>query len=102
VSSEVAEFVFARDRICFGFRRDPAHVCRNQWGDVHAPDDRNWLTLDHVHRESERVPYGSGTMGDRAKSDARHLTPACSALNVGVPSAIIRAAERDYLTEVAP
>jgi hypothetical protein len=102
VTPEVAAFVFARDRVCIAYRYDHSHICRNRWGRSHAPDDKSQLTLDHVWREGVKVHYASATMGDRAKSDPRHLVVACHAVNVGVPSADLRAKERDYLTEVAP
>jgi hypothetical protein len=93
VTSELREYVLRRDRMCFLFRLDPEHVCRDQWGVPHSPYLLAVLQLDHV-KDAPR-------MGVRAPSDARHLVAMCGSGNVGVPSKEVRQAERAYLAEVA-
>lgn len=89
-------YVFARDKVCIGFKVDPDHVCRDRWGLPHAPGDGAKLTLDHVTR------HKGGTLGRRPNDDARYLVAACDGLNVGVPSGLIRDAERSWLDLVEP
>lgn len=94
VTSELRWAVFERDKGCFLVRLDPGHVCYDQWGNPHAPDRLEKLTLEHVHD-------GYGMMGRRAPSDARHMVALCFSANIGVPSKATRAAMRAYLREVA-
>lgn len=87
--------VYIRDRICFLHRMDNEHICRDQWGNPHAPDDYARMTVDHVS------PFPGGMKGKRPKHLRNHMVLMCWAGNVGVPSKAIRQAERAYLAEVA-
>lgn len=93
VTSELRWAVFRRDGGCFMVRLNPEHVCYDQWGEPHAPNALDKLTLEHV-KDHPR-------MGRRAPSDARHLVALCWTANVGVPSKQARAAMREYLASVA-
>lgn len=93
VTSELRWSVFRRDGGCVLARLEPGHVCRDQWGAPHAPDDLWRLTLEHVKDEPR--------MGKRAPSDMAHMVALCWWANVGVPSKQARAAMRDYLASVA-
>ena len=90
------EYVLKRDGYCFLVRVDPAHICRGPFGDAHAPSDLSRLTVDHVHR------HKGGTKGKRAEDDRHHMTAMCWAGNVGIPSANVRQAQREYLDRVEP
>lgn len=93
VTAAIRDEVLARDGMCFMFRMDPEHACRDRWGDPHSPYDKTYLTLDHV-KDAPR-------MGRRAPSDARHLVAMCWGANVGVPSKAVRELERVYLRTVS-
>lgn len=84
--------VYDRDRVCFLFRMDPDHECRDQWGQPHAPDDTVKMTVDHVKDAPGWMPR---------KHDRAHMVQMCWAGNVAVPSKEVRAAEREYLRAVA-
>lgn len=73
---ELRDFVLRRDRICFAYRLDPKHVCRDRWGRPHAPN--KMLTLEHV----PRVHYDT----DPRRDDERHCVAICWAANVWAPS----------------
>lgn len=94
VTSEVREAVLARDRMCFLYRLDPLHTCKDAFGDPHSPFDRSKLTLDHVKRRLR--------MGRRAPSTPAHLMAMCAAGNVGVPSKDVRNLQRLYLADLYP
>jgi len=94
VTPAVHAAVLSRDGTCFLYRLDRDHVCKNQWGVVHPPDDHRWLTLDHVKDKAR--------MGKRAASDSAHLVAMCWAGNVGGPSKAVRQAERAYLGLAVP
>jgi hypothetical protein len=81
--------VYARDKVCFLYRLDSDHICRDPWGNPHAPDDLVKLTLDHVK--------DSLMLGRKAPNDRLHLVAMCWRGNVDVPSKAIREAERSYL-----
>jgi len=70
---------------------DHAHVCRDQWGGLHAANDLSKLTLDHVHD----IP--GGIRGKRAPSDEQHLVAMCGKGNIDGPSRYVRQAQREYL-----
>lgn len=81
--------VLERDRRCVLFDLDPDHVCRDRWGQLHMPDARHLLTVEHVKSDLR--------MGRRAPDDMDHLVAMCWAGNVGVPSKEQRAKIRAYL-----
>lgn len=87
--------VYVRDRVCFLYRLNPEHVCRDQWGNPHAPDDLGRMTVDHVSE------FAGGMKGKRSVSDRGHMVQLCWAGNVAVPSKVVRQAQRAYLAEVA-
>ncbi|MDE2105091.1 MAG: hypothetical protein KGL39_48075 [Patescibacteria group bacterium] len=95
VSADLHRFVVERDKGCFLAALDHEHVCRNKWGEQHAPTDLLQLTVDHVHETP------GGMKGKRAPSDTAHLVAMCWAGNVGCPSREVRQAEREYLRKVA-
>lgn len=43
--------VLTRDRECVAFTVDRSHICRDRWGQEHAPDDLVSLTLGHVRKD---------------------------------------------------
>lgn len=85
--------VMLRDKACLLSKIEPGHVCRNIWGDVHAPDDVKQLSLEHVH-------LTGSMMGKRAPSTAASMIALCAWANVRVPSRVQRNAMRTYLAEV--
>lgn len=87
------QYVMLRDRYCFGFRIDPAHVCYDAFGNRHSPYDLDRLTVEGVKDQLR--------MGKRATHDRWHCVAACHRLNVGVPSKELRAAMRSYLALLA-
>lgn len=93
VTPELRREVLRRDGECVLVKRDPFHVCRDQWGNWHLPNDLNRLSLEHVKSEPR--------MGVRAPSDPRHLVALCHAANIRVPSKDERAWMRAYLESVA-
>lgn len=94
VTPELHAYILDRDRICIAARYDPEHRCMTRFRHPHAPDDRRYLTLDHVHH--------AATTGKRAASDKYHLVAACGwANNEGWCSAN-RDKERQYLAEKEP
>lgn len=93
VTTETHAAVLYRDRECVLSKRDPEHVCRDQWGNRHEPDDLARLSLEHVKDEL--------MAGRRAPSDPAHLVALCFGANVGVPSKVEREWMRAYLKEVA-
>lgn len=94
VTPEVRRSVLERDVVCFLYRLDPDHVCRDQWGTPHAPDAYWRLQVDHVKAHAR--------LGRRAPSDLAHLVAMCAAANIGVPSKAVREAERGYLAAFYP
>ena len=86
--------VYVRDRVCFLYRMDNDHVCRDQWGNPHAPDDLLRMTVDHVS------PYPGGQKGKRPPHSREHMVLMCWSGNVGGPSRAVREAERAYLATV--
>lgn len=44
-------YVMRRDGECVLHKRDPFHVCRDQWGAWHTADNIQRLTLEHVKPE---------------------------------------------------
>ena len=93
VTPETRLFVLRRDGECVLHKRDPFHVCRDQWGAWHAPDHLLKLSIEHVKSEPR--------MGVRAASDPEHLVALCHAANLAVPSKAERSWMRAYLQEVA-
>ena len=93
VTGAVRWDVMRRDRMCVLARLEPSHVCRNQWGDIHRPDNLRALTVEHVKDELR--------MGKRAPSDIGHLVALCGYANVSVPSKEQREAMREYLRTVS-
>lgn len=92
VTPELHALVLLRDRMCFLFRMDSDHICRDKWGNPHSPYELGAMTVDHV-KDAPR-------MGLRAPSDAAHLVAMCHAGNVGAPSREVRQAEREYLAAI--
>ena len=93
--SEAHDEVIARDDICFLFRIQAGHICRDAWGRRHEPSDRERLTVDRV-KEHPRMGVGE------SHRDPTHLIAMCYASNVGGPSKEVRAAERAYLARLYP
>lgn len=86
-----------RDGMCFGAMmaakgQVAPHVCRAQFGQIHAATDIDMLTVDHFHR------HAGGTKGKKAPSDRHHGVAMCHWLNTSAPSAVIRRGEREYMT----
>ena len=92
LNPELRRAVMARDGMCFLARVDPAHVCRDVWGDRHSPDDLNRLTIEHVKDEP--------MMGRKAPDSLTNLIVLCGYANVAVPSKAERVRMRDYLRAV--
>lgn len=92
VTPELHAAVLTRDRQCVLAKMDPAHVCRDIFGNVHRSDDLGRLTLEHVKTELR--------MGRRAPSDLEHLIALCGFANNAVPSKAQRQAFRAYLLQV--
>ncbi len=93
VTPELREFILRRDKRCILAKLDPDHVCMDIWRNVHASDDLDRLTLEHVRT-------GGGMMGRRAPSDAAHLVALCGYANFSVPSKAQREAFREYLRAI--
>lgn len=95
VTPELREAVLRRDGRCFLTRIDAAHQCFDQWGDPHASDDLDRLTLEHLKDHL--------AMSKRAPSDARHLVALDGYRNVvRPPTKAERAAMRDYVAGLEP
>ncbi len=84
--------VFIRDGGCVLAKLEPGHECRDVWGQKHAPNDTDRLTLEHVKTDL--------AMGQRAPSDLEHLVALCGLANFEVPSKAQRALFREYLRTV--
>ena len=84
--------VFIRDGGCVLAKLEPGHVCRDVWSQVHAPNDFDRLTLEHVKTDLR--------MGVRAENDMDHLVALCGLANFEVPSKAQRALFREYLRTV--
>lgn len=94
VTPQMHAYILNRDKMCFAARVEPEHRCRDRWGNPHAADALNRLTLDHVHEHA--------MMGVRAKSIRGRMVAACGwANNEGWCSAH-RNEEREYLRLVEP
>ena len=72
VLPETRAAVFRRDGQCLLFVIDASHVCRDQWGEPHAPDDMGKLTIEHVRTDP----------GGMRRSDQWHLVAMCHHGNV--------------------
>lgn len=92
VTEDVRREVLLRDGECVLHKRDPFHVCRDQWGAWHTADNLNRLSLEHVKDQPR--------MGRRAPSDPAHLVALCHAANVAVPSKVERQWMREYLHDL--
>lgn len=84
--------VFARDGGCVLAKLEAGHACRDIWGQTHAPNDFDRLTLEHVKSDLRT--------GVRAPNDLAHLVALCGYANVNVPTKTQRALFRSYLSEV--
>lgn len=92
---EIHAAVLDRDKVCFMYRLDSTHQCRDRFGNPHRPDDRRLLTVDGVKRHPR--------LGVRA--DHRYvwfLVAMCGYENNRPPSADTRRLERSYLTKHYP
>jgi hypothetical protein len=85
MTPEAHAAILARDKVCFLYRMDLRHVCRDRWGSIHEPDDRRQLTVDHV----KDAPM----MGKRGKRGIAM----CGWGNFMGPSRLVRWAEREWL-----
>jgi len=94
VTPEMHAYILLRDRMCFAAMKDPAHQCRDRWGNQHAADDLARLTLDHVHRAARA--------GKRAESVKGCLIAMCGDANNNGWASAHRQDERDYLAEKEP
>ena len=95
VETAVRQESAARDRRASLSKIEPGHVCRNIWGDVHAPDDVKQLSLEHVKMTGSM-------MGKRAPSTAQSMIALCAWANVRVPNRSQRNAMRAYLRALYP
>jgi len=87
--------VLERDGGCVAAILDPAHRCRDQWGENIHPSWISRMTLDHVQD-------GYGRMGLRAPSDPAHLVTLCWGAHLLTHWATSHRPElRDYLGRVA-
>lgn len=84
--------VLIRDGGCLLAKIEPGHICRDVWGQQHAANDLDRLTLEHVKDAS--------MMGRKAPTDAAHLVALCAAANFAVPNHSQREAFRAYLRAV--
>lgn len=95
VTPELREAVLLRDRQCVLRTYDAAHACYDAWGEAHASDDLDKLTLEHVKDKLR--------MGQRAPSDPSHLVALCGFRNaIRPPTKVERSWMREYLRRVAP
>lgn len=92
VTEEVRAYVLRRDGECVLYKRDPFHICRDQWGNWHHAAHLSKLSLEHVKDELRA--------GKRAPSDPAHLVALCFHANVAVPSKDERQWMREYLEGV--
>ena len=95
VDPEDRRAVLLRDGACLLSKIEPGHVCRDIWGDEHAPDDLDRLTLEHVH-------LNGSMMGKRAPSVPESMVALDGAANFRVPSKSQRNAFRAYLRGLYP
>ena len=95
VTPAIREAVLRRDGQCVAATIDPTHFCRGEWGDFHAIDRLDLMTLDHVQE-------GYGRMGVRAPSDTAHLVTLCAGAHLLTSWATSHRPElREYLAKVA-
>jgi len=87
--------IMLRDKECVLAKIEPGHVCRDIWGDVHAPDNLARLSLEHVK-------MNGSMMGKRAPSTPDSMLALCGWANVRVPSRSQREAMRAYLRALYP
>jgi len=85
MTQEERDSILIRDRMCFLYRMDSSHACRDAWGLFHNPHDFWRLTVDHV----KDAPM-MGKRGTRGVA-------MCHFGNVSGPSREVRQAERAYL-----
>ena len=90
MDATLRRFILTRDRECLAYKFDKQHVCRDKWGTEHWPSDQERLTIEHVKHDLG--------MGIKANDDAESMVAMCWAANVGVPSKVLRAFCREYLT----
>ena len=88
VTAAQVRHTLERDRACVLWLMDSGHNCRDRFGNRHAPDALNRMTIEHVKEHS--------AMGIRGKL----LVTMCGAGNVGVPSKVQRDWIREYLRRV--
>ena len=93
VTPELHAAVLVRDRRCIRAKMEPGHGCRDRWGNPHAPDALEYLTLDHIQD-------GYGRMGKRAPSDLAHLVSLCWDAHLGGWATSHRPELRAYLERV--
>lgn len=92
---DVRRAVLLRDGMCVLRITDFSHACYDAWGQPHAADDLDRLTLEHVKDKLR--------MGKRAPSDPSHLVALCGWRNaIRPPTKNERAWMREYLRRVAP
>lgn len=86
--------VFARDKQCVLATLLPGHVCRDIWSQVHAANDFDRLTVEHIKLElGMSVPR---------IHDLQHCVALCGFTNNKPPSKAERALMRDYLARLYP
>jgi hypothetical protein len=95
ISKQLRWEVFSRDKACVLSFLEEGHECRDLWGQRHAPNAFDVLSVEHVKREGSM-------MGKKAPNDARHLVALDAYTNINVPSKKQREAIREYLDRVAP
>lgn len=90
VTSDLHYAVVLRDgRCCLAFLGDPRHVCRDQWGDPHAPTALHKLTVEHVREHP----------GGRRRDEYGWLVAMCATGNVNHEGSTTETRQRinDYL-----
>jgi len=90
VSTEDRADVLSRDRGCVLASLEPGHVCRDIFGNAHAPGDLARLTLEHIHMDGSM-------MGKRAPSTPDSMVALCGLANNRPPSRVQRELMRTYL-----
>jgi hypothetical protein len=79
--------------MCVAAKLERGHVCQDQWGEEHSPDDLDRLTLEHVK--------DAAAMGVKSPTDEAHCVALCFDANaVTMWGSANRQRLRDYLAGV--
>ena len=83
--------VFSRDGGCILAKLQPGHQCRDRWGQPHAPNNFDVLSIEHIKLElGMSVPR---------IHDLQHCVTLCAFTNGKPPSKEERALMRAYLAK---